>query len=432
MKKYVKIIIPVLILVVAAVYAFVPGAKTLSHQTVRATKAVAAHYDLINTVDAENIRQVITTDSTTSRTIMWQSAQSEPEAVVEYRLKGTEDAYALTATEEAFTDDSTTTYIHTATLTNLNPGSSYEYRVGYAKKRSDWHPFATSSGNTFKALIYPDSQSNDYSVWKTTAQAGWQANPDAQFFINMGDLVDNGEDHSQWNAWFDSLDGIIDTVPVVPLMGNHETYNLNWKVRMPEAYLHLFSLPDNGQKGFQNQYYSFDYGDVHFVVLNTQTEEMSQFQPDLLEKEIAWFREDMAKTTKKWKIILMHKDVLQYAFQSRPQPRTEGISDTGEVFMPLFDEYHADVVLTAHLHTYRRRVNLRNFQPDTQGPLYILTGVAGNVRYPSLWKQHSLDAVVAPQPESDNYMTLEASEDTLRLSSYLPSGEQLDTVEVKK
>lgn len=47
MKKYVKIIIPVLILVVAAVYAFVPGAKTLSHQTVRATKAVAAHYDLI-------------------------------------------------------------------------------------------------------------------------------------------------------------------------------------------------------------------------------------------------------------------------------------------------------------------------------------------------------------------------------------------------
>lgn len=53
--------------------------------------------------------------------------------------------------------------------------------------------------------------------------------------------------------------------------------------------------------------------------------------------------------------------------------------------MPIFDKYDVDAVLTAHLHTYRRRALIRDFAQNEQGTLYILTGVAGNVRYPSLW-----------------------------------------------
>ncbi len=60
----------------------------------------------------------------------------------------------------------------------------------------------------------------------------------------------------------------------------------------------------------------------------------------------------------------MHKDPLQYAFQNRPQPRTEGFSAEGKEFMPLFDAYNIDVVLSAHLHTYRNRGHIRNFQRD--------------------------------------------------------------------
>ena len=46
---------------------------------------------------------------------------------------------------------------------------------------------------------------------------------EARFFINMGDIVDNGEDHTQWQAWFNGVEGIMDRLPFVPLMGNHET-----------------------------------------------------------------------------------------------------------------------------------------------------------------------------------------------------------------
>ena len=51
----------------------------------------------------------------------------------------------------------------------------------------------------------------------------------------------------------------------------------------------------------------------------------------------------------------------------------------GEIYMPIFDKYDVDAVLTAHIYTYRRRALIRDFAQNEQGTLYILTGVAGNV-----------------------------------------------------
>lgn len=426
-KKIIAFSLAAAVIAAVSAYTWLPGTKTVAKQGVKATKAAAAHYLSTDAVDASNIRQVITADSTTSRTFMWQSDYAEENPVVEYRQAGDDTTIMQRpASSDAFSDDGVTTYIHTATVTDLKPGTAYEYRVGAGDKRSSWQSFHTAQGSDFKALIFPDSQSSDYSVWAATAQPAWQRNQDAQFFINMGDLVDNGQDHYQWNAWFDVVGDMIARIPVVPLLGNHETYDKDWKVRMPEAYLHLFALPKLDLSKYQNQFYSFDYGDVHFVVLNTQSQELADFEPSLDEDEVAWFKEDMAKTTKKWKVVLMHKDPLQYGFANRPQPREEGFSPEGRLWMPLFDQYGVDAVLSAHLHTYRDRGHIRNFQRDESGPLYLITGVAGNVQYPGLWKQHSLDEYVAPQPETDNYMTLEATDDSLTFRSFLPDGQLLE------
>lgn len=426
-KKIISFSLAAAVIAAVSAYTWLPGTKTVARQGVKATKAAAAHYLSTDAVDASNIRQVITADSTTSRTFMWQSDYAEENPVVEYRQAGDDDSLMqLPASSDAFSDDGVTTYIHTAAVSDLKPGTAYEYRVGAGDKRSDWQSFHTAQGHDFKALIFPDSQSSDYSVWAATAQPAWQRNQDAQFFINMGDLVDNGQDHYQWNAWFDVVGDMIARIPVVPLLGNHEMYDKDWKVRMPEAYLHLFALPRIDMEKYQNQFYSFDYGDVHFVVLNTQSQELADFEPSLDEDEVAWFKEDMAKTTKKWKIVLMHKDPLQYGFANRPEPREEGFSPEGRLWMPLFDQYGVDAVLSAHLHTYRDRGHIRNFQRDESGPLYLITGVAGNVQYPGLWKQHSLDEYVAPQPETDNYMTLEATDDSLTFRSFLPDGQLLE------
>lgn len=384
-------------------------------------------------IEADYLRQIITADSQSSRTIMWQSESPIDGIHVEYRKKGDspDSLEKVMPQSEEFTDDGVTVNIYTAELAKLSPGTEYEYRIATDSLEGDWHPLTTEKGSVFKALIFPDSQSNDYSDWKNLAQNAAKRNPDAAFFTNLGDLVDNGEDHTQWNAWFDAVEGIIDRIPFAPVMGNHETYNQQWKVRLPEAYLHEFATPSNGSEKFGRYYYSFDYGPVHFMVLNTQADETEAFKSGLMEEQIPWLRKDMAKNTKKWSIVLLHRDLLQYRINGRPE-RKEGFSPEGEMLMPIFDELGIDIVFSAHLHTYRNRGHIKNFRHDSSGPLYILTGVAGNVRYPNLWIDHALDVGTAPQPETDNYLTMEVTDSAIDIRCFLPDGKEIDRAMVEK
>ena len=437
-KLFYKVLAAVLLALAFLVFAVALGALLLG------CGRTADHFKAFTQTDAFNIRQVITADSATSRTVMWQSETEEKDAFVEYRIAKTDGAKAEGAAarvkhftqkerrNETFKDNGKTSVVHTVTLQNLQPGTEYEYRLGCGDKRSDWFHLTTAQGNNFKALIFPDSQSANYKSWENVAMPAWQRNQDARFFIIMGDLVDNGEHAYQWNEWFTRIRPMITRIPVAPVMGNHETYTSDWKVRMPLAYLHYFQLPEGAPEKYRNQFYSFDYGDVHFVVLNNLMREMEQFQPDILQEQLAWFRADMEQTKKKWKIVLMHKDVLRYGFLTRKTPREEGISEEGNIFMPLFDQYGVDVVLTAHLHTYRNRGRIYNFARSDKGPLYILTGVAGDVRYPNLWKRHSLDVALAPQPETNNYMVMEADSSSLKFSCYLPDGTKVDEAVAEK
>ena len=385
-------------------------------------------------IDAFNIHQVITKDSATSRTIMWQSNTEEKDAYVEYRKNKMGAAIQMQKERinDKFTDDGKTTWVHTVTLKNLEPGAEYEYRLAHGDSRSSWYKLNTAKGNSFKALIFPDSQSADYKTWEDVAMPAWKRNQDAQFFMIMGDLVDNGEHSYQWNEWFSRIQPMITQIPVAPVLGNHETYNLKWKERMPLAYLHYFQLPEGVPEKYKNQFYSFDYGDVHFVVLNSIMWEMDQFQPNMLAAQKEWFRRDMEQTKKKWKVVLMHRDIILYAYGDRPGSHPERFDDEGYIFMPWFDRYGVDVVLTAHLHTYRNRGHIYNFKRDPRGPLYILTGIAGDVRYPGRWKRSPWDLKVAPQPETNNYMVLEADDNQLKLSAYLPDGKKFDEEILRK
>lgn len=433
---------------------------------------VLAAYVPIGDGEVRFIRQLITADSSTSRTIMWESVKPEASPVVEYRLKDgaatkqtaakSQDSdskiQSVAATESVLTDDDVTRYLYTATLTGLTPRTTHEYRVGYENKRGDWHPLTTAgsgankvattddAANTsattgdaeaaksedFTALIFPDSQSADYRGWDALAKEAYKRNPTAAFFINMGDLVDNGEDASQWDAWFTAVEPMIEDIPFVGVMGNHETYNLQWQVREPKVYLSLFDFPAVPQREDNNRYYSFDYNDVHFVVLDTQLAERPEAErAQALAREEAWLRQDLATTKARWKVVLMHKDILRYPNTKRPDT-VPGITDMGYVFMPIFDAYHVDAVVSAHYHMYRRRGHIKDFKRDESGPLYIISGVAGDVRYATLWKSHPLDTFVSPYPAEANYIVLTKTDDRLTFEAYLPNGTKFDEVQVNK
>ena len=349
-------------------------------------------------LEVRYLRQIIARDNTTARTIMWQSAESQEHAQVVWRQTGRERLHSLPAVTAPFSDDGVSCYLHTARLTGLAPGQSYTYRIICGDAGSVWQPLSTDSGGSFKALIFPDSQCSDgYMTWRSLAQKAAARNRDADFFIQMGDLVDNGEDHNQWQDWFAALSGILERLPIAPIMGNHATYNLNWKCRLPVAWLHYFNVPDNDSTNFSRYYYSFNYGPVHFIVLNNLWEELNPLQPGLLTEEIPWLRADAAASRSKWNIVLMHKDVINYDAPDASDPLKGDIDPVGQRLMPVFDELGIDVVLTAHQHTYRRLGHIFAFQPADHGPFYIDTGVAGNVRY-NVPVNKRFDQKILPQP----------------------------------
>ena len=388
--------------------------------------------------ESRYIRQIVAQDNSISRTIMWQSDNSEADAVIEYRLEGAEKSQTIGATDKAFTDDGSTTYIHEATLTGLTPNTKYEYRVGYGTdRRSDWYRLETAGASVYDVLIYPDSQSGDYSQWEEIVKSSSLRNPRTALYISMGDLVDNGEHAYQWRTWLNSIKPLSANVPLATTLGNHEMYTLDWKMREPYAYLNYFAVPPNGNEIFNRRYYSYDFGDVHYVVLDTQLYESNHednhdtHHPDLYDVQIQWLRQDLAANIKKWTVVLMHRDPFQYAFDRPGASRDVGFNEEGVLFMPIFDEFNVDLVLSAHLHSYRNRGHVRNFDRDASGPLYILTGIAGDARRPK-WKEHPLDVYVAPDRDKNNYMTMTVTPNKLIVKAFLSDGTQLDESVIEK
>ena len=395
-------------------------------------RAAAAAEDIDTSLDASFVRQLITKDACTTRTIMWHSDSPEDGVQLVWRQAGSSQLMAAAVHTVPFTDDDVSAYIHTAQMTGLHPVQDYEYRMVQGTQGTPWFVMRTASKGAFKALIFPDSQCSDgYVTWHDIAQNAAARNMDANFFISMGDLVDNGEDSNQWRDWFNALAGLIDRLPFVPVMGNHAAYNLAWKCRLPAAWLHYFSVPANGSLRFDRYYYSFDYGPVHFIVLNNLWDEIEPLQPGLLAEEIPWLKDDRKTSKATWQIVLMHKDVINYDTPNAADLVKGDIDPIGQRLMPLFDTLGIDVVLTAHQHTYRRLGHIFGFQPSDHGPFYIDTGNAGNVRY-NVPINHRFDQKILPQPETDNYLTLEASAAALHFKCFQPDGSLADEVILSK
>ena len=372
-------------------------------------------------------RQIVAGDNMHGRTIMWQSNKNGRDVHAVWREAGTSAEHRVEATADYFVDDGTALILHTSQITGLTPGKQYEYRIMEGKKASSWYPLKTDDGTRCKAIIASDSQCEDgYITWRRIALAASLRNHDADLFLLLGDLVDNGESSQHWDDWFTAMDGIQEHLPLAPLVGNHETYDLNWNFRWPYAYLNYFDVPGNGSSEFPRFYYSFDYGPVHFIMLSTVWHELNSFKTGIIQEQADWMRRDIKASTKPWNVVCMHRDI--YNYDVRP-PK---FSDVGLRYMPLFDELGIDAVLDGHIHSYRRRDHIYDFKNSKRkGPIYINTGLSGDCRYYNL-PQAPLDEVMASQPETDNYLTMEATRRTLSFTCYLPSGVDIDHIILHK
>ena len=267
-------------------------------------------------------------------------------------------------------------------------------------------------------IIFADSQCEHYDVWQRTADTADENFPDAELVTIVGDLVDNGQADYQWRAWHLAATKIFSGRIFAPVMGNHECYGVDWFNALPTGYLNQFTLPDNGAKNLDGYFYSFDYGAAHFFVLNTQFAELDKFKPKLRDAQEYFLRRDAANVNRPWKIVLMHKDIYDYA--------QDKFSDIADTFTDLFDELEIDLVFTGHLHTYRNRGKIFARQKNLNGTTYILCGRAGDQKY--VEPPSDMDDVTYPnlREEPESFIVLDVDANEINLTAQTVDGEIID------
>jgi hypothetical protein len=205
---------------------------------------------------------------------------------------------------------------HVVALAGLDPGSTYHYRVEGVGGLSPTGCFRI-------------------------APAGQERHYDRRFFAPYRNLIK--------------------MVPLFPVLGNHDVRKGNGA-----AFLENFH-PPLGSPGSTKRYYSFDWGNTHFVALDSELYHGDrgsnpEEQRDFLER-------DLATTRKRWTVAFLHRSPYGSS-------RHGGDEKVREDLEPLFVKHGVDLIFSGHDHVYERTV------PIT-GVTYVVSGGGGRRLYPA-------------------------------------------------
>lgn len=375
-----------------------------------------------------------TGDPATSMTVTWRTDTTVESGIIEYGQGPIlpDSSQKAEARMHDFTSDMGDSHIFSATLSNLSPDTEYTYRVGNGEKWSAMYSFRTAASEIpeFKFLVFGDSQSpvtgsDPYGLWRDTLHAAFKANPDAAFFINVGDLVDYGQSEAHWNAWFEASKGIIESIPSMPVSGNHESYGMR-RIQKPVFFIKQFSLPQNGPDSLKNQAYSFNYGPVHLVALDSQEIEQKS-SGDILAIQKPWLEKDLSTNSSAWKIAYFHRS--PYGVK---KGRDE--AEVRDAFCPILEKYGVNIAFTAHDHGVKRTYPIKDGIPvkdPSEGTVYYITGRSGAKTYSDIEPMKYSAFFYAPM-EQPNYLVVEGTNRKLTVKAVLQDGTVIDTYTIEK
>lgn len=243
----------------------------------------------------------------------------------------------------------------TASVKNLRSGTTYSYQVG-ATDENIWSPvkhFTTAADtDKFSFIWFGDTHCFPDSGRLVDLAAKHR---DAAFYSIAGDIVSTGLNRDDWDRFFQHSGGAFASKPLMPVPGNHDRQDgLGAKM-----YYDLFSLPGNGPRNVeQESSYAFEYGNALFLMIDATSD---------VDAHTAWIAETLKKTTAVWKFAVFHFP--PYNFEE-PYPEIQ------KAWVPLFDQYHVDMVMGGHIHYYMRSKPMRNGRVVSsfeQGTVYTIS-----------------------------------------------------------
>ena len=168
-----------------------------------------------------------------------------------------------------------------AFISDVHMGPSY-FRKGVRRKLTEY-----SESNIVRFLEYSSSE-GDFS-----------------FAVQLGDLIEDlkiEEDSITYRKGIEILEKC--SVPIHHVVGNHDT-------------VHLSTNDLRDILCLESLYYSFDYGDYHFVVLCTQVPDPKTPRIILPDEQYSWLAKDLEATNKPT-VIFSHHSFADQSLEGNP------------------------------------------------------------------------------------------------------------------
>ena len=272
-------------------------------------------------------------------------------------------------------------YQYEANLTGLSPGTPYSYQClvgGVPVSAGGESIFQTAGPGPFNFFVLGDSGVGDSSFGDKDHQflIGRQMLLERPaLVIHAGDVVyPQGTYETYGLNYFNYYYASMASVPFFPTPGNHD-----YEVQNAVAYLAVHSVPTaTVPAADRGRYYSFDWGNVHFVSLdsNLSLERAVNFDGPMLK----WLDNDLRSTRQFWRVVYFHHP----PYAAGPNQNDIHSLWIRQYAVPIFEANGVQVVLSGHEHSYQRSQSIRKSSiaaPNT-ATTYLVSGGGGAFLYP--------------------------------------------------
>jgi len=317
--------------------------------------------------------------------------------------------------------------IHEVKLTGLAAQSSYRYRVCWETAdgkgltpASPEYTFTTAvrGRSPFSFAVYGDTRWNHGpSRHGSVARAVLRSKPG--FVVNTGDIVMGKRGYEEYGPeFFGPAAELLASVPYYVAIGDHEGRFVGRK-----WFDRLFSYSK------KETYYSFDYGNGHFVVLDPSiaADGGPGIHPGTEQYE--WLVDDLSESKAEWRFVFLHYPV--YTTVDRGSSRMRA-TEMRKTVAPLFEQYGIDVVFNGHVHYYERTKPVYQGAVDAEkGVIYVTTG-GGGASLERVGKRAAADVLSEKSFSAHHFCLVRIQDKKLDMCVYGIKDEQLDRLVLEK
>jgi acid phosphatase type 7 len=280
----------------------------------------------------------------------------------------------------------------------LKPGTEFQYKVPGQELTGSFKT-PPAEDQPFEFVVYGDNRTRAAAHKKVIEAVLANSHPD--FVVQTGDMVADGADNSQWPTFFDIERELLRHTAFFPTIGNHE-HNAG-------DYYDFFQT---------TPYYSFDWGNAHFVFFDSDLANAAPTQTArkaFWNEQTAWMEDDLRKSQgATFRFVVAHHPPMT-AVASR-----QGDNAHVTALMPMWEKYHVTAGMFGHDHNYQHY--LKN------GVHYIIAGGGGAPLYDVDKPPAGITLKVR---KTENFVRVRVEGKVAHMVAFGPDGSTIDSMDLE-